>query len=328
MTLTVGNAIATALRLYRSRFAEFLVISLKATLWLAVPFLVLLLGGIGIAGMAIAAAQASRPETIVFSILGLGILLLVVYLALLFFCGAKSFTNEALIARLSFLELSAKPETVKQGWQQIRKRMWHIWLARFMVGIVVGAASFGVSIASDFLGGFLVLIFGEALLAQLLQTVLGLLSYVLQLWLSARFLLPDVSVALEKIPGDEGITRSWNLTQGKDFLIMGTILVAGLMTVPGFIICFLPFILFLIANSQLFATIPKNLENPNFPSFDPAIWQSAIAPGLLWLGVSLLLISCLTVLYTPFWQAIRGVIYYDVAANSRPLQNYGNDPNF
>ncbi|PSB03420.1 hypothetical protein, partial [Merismopedia glauca] len=304
-----------AFDIYRSRFAEFLAISLKATTWLGIPFLVLLAGGVIIASMALAASQGSNPESVVFTIAGLGVLLVVIYFALLIFCGAKSFTNEALIARLSFGDLSLKPETVKTGWEQIRRRMWHIWLARFMVGVIIWAASVGISLVSGFLVGLLTLIWREPLLARLLGDILELLGYVIQLWLSARFLIPDLSVAMEQIPGDEAITRAWNLSQGKDFLIMAIVFVAGLMAFPAFIVSVLPFFIFLVTNPALWAIAPDTFSNPEVLSQNLPIWQNAIAPGLFWLTISLLLASCLTLLYIPFWQALRAVIYHDLTAN-------------
>jgi hypothetical protein len=196
MALTVGRTIATAFRLYRQRFADFLLISLKATTWLSIPFLVFLLGGAGIATMAIAAVQSSSPESAIPSIAGLAVLLIVIYFALLFYCGAKSFTNEALIARLTFLDLSGKPETVKVSWNQIRRRMWHIWLARFMVGLILLAIGYGISIASGFLLVFLELIWRESILVDLVGYFLNLASYAVQLWFTARLLVPDLSVAM------------------------------------------------------------------------------------------------------------------------------------
>ena len=45
-TLTMGDIVSTGFRLYRSNFRTYFVLALRATLWLLVPFLVLL--GLGV----------------------------------------------------------------------------------------------------------------------------------------------------------------------------------------------------------------------------------------------------------------------------------------
>ncbi len=305
--LSVGNVVSAAIRLFRSHLGQYLGISLKAIGWSSLPLIPLLIMVILFA-TATAMLTGSNSSGSAMGLIGVGVLLIPVVLVLWVFCAAKAITNQTLVARLAYQDLMNQPESTATGWQQIRKRMWHFWLARLMVGLIVGAVSFGVSVVQRILNGGLQLIVGSlggstqsaATLVVLIGLITLLVSWAIQLWIQARLFVPELSIAMEEnVTGDQAIVRAWSLSKGNGGRIALIIFVAGLITVPLFLIGFIPAIL------ALLAMIPAAQSGVS-----P---ETAVAFGFVGLlGLGILLSLVLSIFVMPFWQTIKAVVYYDL----------------
>jgi hypothetical protein len=302
--LSVGNVVSAAIRLFRSHLGQYLGISLKAVGWMCVPWIPLT---IAIILFVSAAALSSSSSGNSVGLIAVGVLLIPVFLVLLVYCGARAITNEALIGRLAFQDLMNQPESTATGWQQIRKRLWHFWLARFMVGLIVFAVSAGMSILQNIMtvvpsamGGSGGSNGAAAMLLVLITLVMTLVSYGLQLWIQARLFVPELPIAVEEnVTGDQSINRAWSLSKGHGGRIAMIIFVAGLITVPLFLIGFIPAIF------AIFAMVPS-MSSGGSP-------ETAVAFGFIsLLGLGFLLALALSIFVMPFWQTIKAVVYYDL----------------
>jgi hypothetical protein len=301
--LSVGNVVSASIRLFRSHLGQFLGISLKAVGWMTIPWIPILLASIL---FATAAATSARTGGNPGGLIAFGVLMIPVFLALLIFCSAKALTNEALISRLAFQDLMGQPESTAAAWQQVRKRTWHFWFARFMVVVILIAVSFAFRVLRDFLMAIPASIASSngssamATLVVLIGVVIALVNYGVQLWFQARFFVPELPIAIEEnVSGDQSIVRAWELSKGHAVRISMVILVAGLITVPLFVLAFAPFMVTLL-------TATASMVGRGMP--DPAVLSAIF--GSLALG--LLLTLGFSIFTTPFWQTIKSVVYYDL----------------
>jgi hypothetical protein len=308
--LSVGNVVSASVRLFRSNFKPYMGIALKVMAWGLVPLIPSVIN-LAIWVLEVSANPASDGGT-VRGLRSLMTMLSPIFFLLGIFCSAKAWTHGALISRLAFQELVGQPETVKEGWQQVRKRLWHFWLARFMVGLIgavvtvvgflvltivlllsVGSTMvmFGIN-SADPPGAFSVMV-------GLITIGFFLLALVVPLWFQARLFVPELTVAVEQVSGSDAIVRSWQLSKGHAVRILMIILVASLMTVPPFVLAFVP------GSFALVALIPQFQRGVS-----PETSVIFMLLGLF--GVGGLLALLLGLLVIPFWQAIKAVIYYDL----------------
>src|SRR5688500_17739514 len=108
--LSVGNAVSTGLRLYRSHLKPYFSVAVFATLWIILPFLLII----------------PFAFLLVTQTLGLSALwwIIPLWLVIFLYCLSKYLTNSALISRLGFGELIDQPETVNTGRGQLNRRNW------------------------------------------------------------------------------------------------------------------------------------------------------------------------------------------------------------
>jgi hypothetical protein len=305
--LSVGNVVSASIRLFRSNLKQYMGIALKVMAWGLVPLIPSLLN------LAVRIMEASA-NTALDSVAGLRMFLTVsrpLVFLLSVFCSAKAWTHGALISRLAFQELMGQPESTQEGWQQVRKRLWHFWLARFMVGLISGVATVVVLVVL-----FLLLTFSVGLLMGLLGlgsnpptnflmlvgfVAIGLFALVLllPLWLQARLMMTELPVAVEQVSGSDSIVRAWSLSKGHTVRILMILLVGGLITIPPFILAFVP------GTIALFALIPQFQRGV---STETTVILTIL--GLFGLGG---LFAIVVGLFTiPFWQSVKAVIYYDL----------------
>jgi hypothetical protein len=297
--LSIGNVVSAALRLYAAHFKSYLKVSLIATLWAFVPLLVVGL----IAGFFVVARSY-------FAALGL---IIPAWLVLLFYCMAKFLAYSAAIARLAFGELTTQPETAVVACRFTNARMW-----RFLrTGFFVFGIFFGVGLLAYILLAILgiiaavVLGIGTAGRTPDLQTslILGLIALVLLLaviagfsWLAARLSITDVPLAVEtNITAMNTVGRSWELTKTHALRIMAILFVAALVSLPLGIV------------SQIVISLMQALLAPYFAS------ESEPAYGLIIVLMAYGLGLLTNVITIPFWQAIKGVIYYDLRCRREGL---------
>jgi hypothetical protein len=307
--LSVGNVVSASIRLLRSHLGQFFAISLKAVGWMVIPWIPILLAFVVFTTAWLTLAPASGSARNPGGLIAFGVLMIPLFLALLIFCSAKALTNEALISRLAFQDLISQPESTAVAWQQVRKRTWHFWFARFMVAVILAAVSFAFSLLQNILTAIPNAMVSSsrsssgsaaAMLVGLIALVILLVSYGFQLWFQARFFVPELPIAVEEnVTGDQSIVRAWELSKGHAVRISLVILVAGLITVPLFVIAFVPFAVTLLASMA-------SLMGRGIP--DPAAMGTIFAA----LGLGFLLTLVFSIFTMPFWQTIKAVIYYDL----------------
>ncbi|MEL7035336.1 MAG: hypothetical protein AAFO04_06925 [Cyanobacteria bacterium J06592_8] len=221
-----------------------------------------------------------------------------------FFCTGKSAMNLALISRLAYHELANKPELPRTARQQISNRHWEFFKTQFLVNLLLFGINLGLQIAQSFVLIPAQLIFGqESIIAAIVALIALLASTTLYFWFFAHWFIPEVPLAVEdNLTSTSAIERSWNLSKQNVWQIMLTIFVAILITVPLYIIIFvlailpaIPSILVMIQSEDW-----STLEN----SF--SLLSSVVSAYLLAIFLSLIV----GFFITPFWQTMKGVIYY------------------
>ncbi|PMB47136.1 DUF975 domain-containing protein [Fischerella thermalis CCMEE 5201] len=261
--LSLGNVITAGIRIYRSHLKDYFLLALKAYVWLLVPI----------------------------------------------YGWAKFYALSALISRLTFAELVNQPESISSGQRFVNSRIWQFLINMLLmllvgmgilIGVVVVFAIFGV-LSAVLVGGLNQQAnIGVYLILGLLAFVVGILALVAVLWISTRFYLVEVPLAIEdNVDGTSTIARSWELTKGYVWRIILISFVAFLITLPIQIVV------------QIVSTIVQLI-------FTPLLEQNS-GFGLLFAVIILALSFASGAVVLPFWQAIKAVIYYDLRSRREGL---------
>ncbi|MEB3294803.1 MAG: hypothetical protein VKJ24_16735 [Synechococcales bacterium] len=312
--LSVGNVVSAGFRLYSNHLQEYLTLAFRATGWTMIPLVTTFVVVIFLIAFAAAGTGTGTDNAgpIFISIL-LGLILAIPIFFLWIFCFAKFYTNTALISRLAYGALTNQPESIREGLQAIRAKMWNFWLVQFLIwGILVGV-NFLFSFVQQILLILPAAFVGSgrdntgtgiaAILIGLITFAIVLVQWGVQLWVSARLFIPELSIALEdRIGADKAIGRSWSLSKGHSLRIMLVLLVAGLITAPLYFLILIPMAVFLIGQVQRLASL-SGLESP-----DPGTFVSFVIA----IALGSILLTLLNIFVLPFWQAIKAVIYYDL----------------
>jgi hypothetical protein len=222
---------------------------------------------------------------------------------------AKFYALHATISRLAFGELVNQPESIRSAKHHINSRFWSFWLAQIIVAIILFFLNFGLAIINGIITGILGGIFGnQSVVFVLLNIVLSLATLVIYLWFFSRIFLPELPLAIEDIrDAGEAIGRSWELTKGHVWRLQVIILIASLITLPIIVLAIIPFAF----GIGYFVTLALSR------GIEPSIDASNTFWMLIFLGLILLLLA--NVLVTPFWQAIKAVVYYDLRSRREGL---------
>ncbi|PMB01052.1 DUF975 domain-containing protein [Fischerella thermalis CCMEE 5268] len=261
--LSLGNVITAGIRIYRSHLKDYFLLALKAYVWLLVPI----------------------------------------------YGWAKFYALSALISRLTFAELVNQPESISSGQRFVNSRIWQFLINMLLmllvgmgilIGVVIVFAIFGV-LSAVLVGGLNQQAnIGVYLILGLLAFVVGILALVAVLWISTRFYLVEVPLAIEdNVDGTSTIARSWELTKGYVWRIILISFVAFLITLPIQIVV------------QIVSTIVQLI-------FTPLLEQNS-GFGLLFAVIILALSFASGAVVLPFWQAIKAVIYYDLRSRREGL---------
>jgi hypothetical protein len=307
--LSIGNVVSAGFRLYRGHLAQYLGIALRATGWAMLPFL----GMVPIIGLLVLSFQNDSVNP---GFLSVAMLLIIPLVLGWMFCAAKYFTQEAIIARHAYMQLIHQPEDGTTTTKYLRKRLWHFWGAKVIVGLILMGVSFGISMIQQI---FLVLpmtLLGTnkstgvlAALVGLITVAFSLVSWGVQLWFSARFLVVELPIAIEEnIGADKSIGRSWNLSKGYGWRILLIILVAGLITLPLYAVGVIPFLVMGVIALARVETLRSE-----------AGVGAAIVSALGLFGFGIVIMMLLNIVVIPFWQTVKAVIYYDLRSRREGL---------
>lgn len=299
--LDIGNVVSAGIQLYRTHFKEYIGISLIATLWALLPFLLI----IPII-LFYTAVQAY------YSTLGL---VIPAWFVLTIYCSAKYFAGAGAIARLAFGILVNQPESVKSAKKYTSSRLWGFWNINFLMYLLyVGVYLVGLIVLLIILAATGVLNFlanpnpfglatnpNPFIFAGLLTLLLVLAVLLVCIWIGCRFAVADLILAIESgLNVTQSLGRSWNLTYKSVWRIALILFIALLIIIP---LQALAQILVSTFNAILAASFPR--DSPTFV--------------LLSFSTSYILGLVVGVLVLPLWQAIKAVIYSDLRSRREGL---------
>lgn len=258
--LSVGNVVTAGIRIYRSHLKQYFLLALKAYVWLLVPV----------------------------------------------YGWAKFAALSALLARLAFGELVSQPESIDSGTRHVNSKMWQFLVA----GLLLFLISFGIIIGFGIAVGTIAVIFAALTAARnTVLSIVGVLIFIITLfvaligmmWLFTRFYVFDLPLAVEdNIDATSTIGRSWELTKGYVWRILGISFVAWLIT--------LPLSIAVQVLSRIIQAIYAVLSRENSPVF-----------ALLYAVVIITLSFASGAAILPFWQAVKAVVYYDLRTRREGL---------
>lgn len=310
--LNPGDVVSAALRLYKDRFKTFMQLAVLATLWfvggiVGMVLAIAILIGVG-------AAVGGEVGAIVGGLLGA-----LLGMAPLLYGSAKYYALSSVIGRLSFQELINQPETLIEARRLVAPRLGQFLVLGFLLLLAYLGAYLVSAIAALVAGGgvgFLsagilsALINGPigTVLGTILGVVLGLAILLIALiWVASRLFISEVVLAIE--PGQDAggsMSRSWELTETAIWRIQVVFLATFLIQLP----------ILSVTNY-----VPRILLE--LLPVDESVY------GVI--AVLSLVLSLLgTMVILPLWQAVKGVLYYDLRSRREGLDlalRQGAEPN-
>jgi hypothetical protein len=214
----------------------------------------------------------------------------------------------SVIGRLSFGDLVSQPETSLAVRRILNPKLGQFLLLGFLLFLAYIAAYLVAALVAMLAGGAVGLVFG-GILAALINTTVGgivggILGFVLGfgvlvlalIWILSRLFISEVVLAIE--PNQEAggsMSRSWELSQASIWRIQIVFLATFLIQLPILSVTnYLPslFLAFLPDDTLFFA-----------------ITQ----------GFSLIFSLLGSIVILPLWQAVKGVLYYDLRSRREGL---------
>ena len=262
-SISVGNVVSAAVRIYRDHFKLYFGLAFTAYLWVLLPI----------------------------------------------YGWAKFSGISALISRLAYSEVIERPETVNEARSHVMPRMWSFLGAGILVflisfGVALGAIIVGV-IVFRILGGMFVAIGQNSVVIGIIGWLLLVIGFIVFIIACLRFLfrlfIVEMPLAIENnVTATSTITRSLQLTKGFAVRLQWIVFVAILVTLPISIVV------------QIVSSILQFVVTAVFPTDSPLF-------GFLNFLVVLALICASGAILTPFWQAIKAVVYYDLRTRKEGL---------
>lgn len=300
--LNPGDVVSAALRLYRDRAKVYLQLSALATLWIfagisgMATVILLLAAGLGVLG-------GGAGLTLLGALLGA-----LVGLVILFYGIAKYILISSAIGRLAFSDLVNRPETSLAVRQALSPKLGQFlslgflltlaFMAAYIVSVMVaGLVGFGSGLVVGGLLGALTNTAVGSIAGVMLGTILGVAVFALGLiWIVSHLFIPEVVLAVEaNQDAGSSLSRSWELTQKSIGRIQIVFLATFLIQLPVMSITnYLP--------SLIFAFLPSTTT------------MFVISQGL-----GLLLSLAGSIVLLPLWQAVKGVLYYDLRSRREGL---------
>jgi hypothetical protein len=299
--LNPGDVVSAALRLYRDRFKTYLQLSALATLWIfggilgmavTIGLLAGVLGAVGGEGLAIVG----------------GLLGVLVGFVPLLYGMAKYTMISSVIGRLSFRDLINQPETSLDVRRDLNPKLGQFLSLSFLLALAFMAAYLVSALAAALVGVGAGLVVGGILgaltnstvggiVGSILGVLLGIALFTLGLiWVVSHLFIPDVVLAVEpNQDAGSSLSRSWELTQKSIGRIQIVFLATFLIQVPVLSVTnYLP--------SLFFFFLPDS-----------------VTMMVISQGIGLILSFAGSILILPIWQAVKGVLYYDLRSRREGL---------
>ena len=299
--LNPGDVVSAALRLYKDRFKTFFQLAILATLWVVA-------GIVGLAlAIAILAGIGAGVGGDVGAVIG-GLLGLLIGFAPLLYGSAKYYALSSVIGRLCFRDLINQPETSLDARRQVAPRLGQFLLLGFLLLLAYMASYLVGALAAVIAGGSVGFLTAGILSALINQTVGGVMGVFLGMllglgillialiWVASRLFISEVVLAIEPQQDAGGsMSRSWELTQASIMRIQVVFLATFLIQLP------------LLSVTNYIPSILLELL--------PA---DGIVYGIIF-ALSLLLSLFGSMVVLPLWQAVKGVLYYDLRSRREGL---------
>lgn len=215
---------------------------------------------------------------------------------------AKYSAISALISRLAFGEVSENPETVSDARREVNPRMWSFFWAGTLTSLIFLGVCLVGGIAMSFVAAGSAAIFGQNYAIFAAFMVVAVIAFlIIYIRIISRLLIVELPLAMENdVSSSSAIGRSWELTKGSVGRIQWIVFVGILVSLPVTI-----FVQIVTAIVQLVLTGLLGAESGLFY----LVYYILIVPLSLGSGA----------LVTPFWQAMKAIIYYDVRSRKEGL---------
>lgn len=207
---------------------------------------------------------------------------------------AKCLATLGAIARLAFFEVSERPEAPSDAKRYTNKRQWSFLGQLLLVGLIIIGIVIGFSmILGVTIFMFMKLNFDSFWLSWLifLLAVFGfIILYLGFMWISARLYICDVILALEdQTNAKKSVRKSWEITEGSEFQIIGIFIVAFLATLP------------LLIATRIILLISRLLIN-SLVTAEVGGWVNLLVLSAVLIAMGALIM--------PFFKSIKAVVYY------------------
>lgn len=311
--LNPGDVVSAALRLYRDRFKTFFQLAVLATLWLVAGVVGLVLA------IAILVGIGAGVGGDVGAVIG-GLVGLLAGFAPLLYGSAKYYALSSAIGRLSFQDLINQPETSLEARRQVTPRLGQFLFLGFLLLLAYMAAYLAGSMLALIAGGGIGFLTAGILSALINQAVGGAMGIFLGLliglgvllvaliWVASRLFISEVVLAIEPQQDAGGsMSRSWELTETAIMRIQVVFLATFLIQLP------------ILSVTNYIPSILLEL----LPADGVVYGITAV------LSLVLSLVGSMVVL--PLWQAVKGVLYYDLRSRREGLDlalRHGDEPGF
>jgi membrane-anchored glycerophosphoryl diester phosphodiesterase (GDPDase) len=208
-----------------------------------------------------------------------------------------------LISRLAFGEVREKPETVSDARGEVNPRMWSFLWAGILTFLIFFGVSLVGGIAMAILAAGAGAIFRQnsPIVAVLVVVVAVIAFLIIYIRIISRLLIVELPLAIENnIGASSAIGRSWELTKGSVGRIQWIVFVGILVSLPITIVV------------QILSSILESVLKAVLGA------ESGIFLLVYFLMILLLSFGSGAVV-TPFWQAMKAIIYYDLRSRKEGL---------
>jgi len=247
-------------------------LALRATLWILLPLIGLILLGMGIG--IFSSLFASRTVMMAVSV-SLSLVVGLIFVTLN--CLGRFCLNMTLISRLAYGELTNRPETATQGRELLKpltNRIRNTFISTLIFLILI---NLGFTIVSAPLTAILTGVFGLLKSEWIGILLANLITFSLYTWISARFFVIELPIAIEDcLTAFESIQRSWGLAQGSVWRILMVGTIAFLVTVPLYSLASVPPIIGAVSLIPVIDTVSDSYQSAIFTRFVPGLVIGAI----------------------------------------------------
>ncbi len=300
-SMSVGNIVSTGFRLYLANFLRYGLISLRASLWLLLPWVVAIAF---ILFAMVSGLQIAQMD-------GLLAIAIPVLFVLLIFCSAQSMAEFAAIVRLAYQQLNDAPESERDALRFTRSRKWSLLGASVLRALLFFGAYIAVLLAMLVLAGIFAFL-GTQLSGgtpntffAILGGFLGLVALIaivllfLRLGIGFMLIVPPLAVE-ENSHASASLSRSWELTRKSMGHCLAVSFVALLVSLPISIVVF--------GLSQAVNSLISGFGSALDPTFQILIFLISYIIGIL-----------SGIVTAPFWQVVFATLYWDLRNRSEGM---------